>query len=538
MLVLPIQLRRFGPRATRGLGLVAVGAVVWLAALLWLRPLSDPDEGRYAVVALHMLQSGDWVIPRLNGLPFFHKPPLYYWLAAAGFQVFGVHEWVARLPSLLGACLASISLWVLLRSDRGLAFANAAVIVLLTMPFMYLAAQYANMDMLLAGCVSACICSAVLATREQPERRNNWLVAAGVFAGLGFLAKGLIAIVLPGMVWALWLVWDRRIRQWWLPLHPAAWLPVCVLAGPWVWLVQQRYPQFLHYFFITQHFERYTQTGFNNPQPWWFYLVVIAVACLPWTLVAAVLRFRQWCAHRRSVSRSDTGDAGDTRSLDRLMLVWWVVVLLFFSLPRSKIVGYVLPALPAMAYGIVRGLASGFGGSTARDVRAHRIFLVTAYAAASICLLSTVYLGSIGVPAKARWQALRALPSMPADRMVMVGHLYYEAPFYMQTQQPALLINDWRGLEAAGKNDNWMHEISDAATFDTQSARHMLLDAQGLAAYRCAHPAQRLWLIGERAVLDQLLPAVAMSKPALMVGQAGVWLLPAADNLDGFSCHS
>ena len=81
---------------------------IWLLALAWVRPLSDPDEGRYAVAALQMLRSGDWVTPSLNGLPFFHKPPLYYWLAALGFQAAGVHEWVARLPSLLGAWLAAM----------------------------------------------------------------------------------------------------------------------------------------------------------------------------------------------------------------------------------------------------------------------------------------------------------------------------------------------------------------------------------------------------------------------------------------------
>ena len=88
--------------------LLALPIALWLLALAWIRPLSDPDEGRYAMVALDMLHNGNWVTPQLNGLPFFHKPPLYYWLAAGGYELFGVHEWVARLPSMLGAWLAAI----------------------------------------------------------------------------------------------------------------------------------------------------------------------------------------------------------------------------------------------------------------------------------------------------------------------------------------------------------------------------------------------------------------------------------------------
>lgn len=167
---------------------------LWLLALAWVRPLSDPDEGRYAVVALDMLRSGDWVTPTLNGLPFFHKPPLYYWLAAAGFSVLGVHEWVARLPSLIGAWMAAMSLLLLVRRYASAADAKAATVVLVTMPFAYLAAQYANMDMLLAGCVSACTACAFAATwnagADGPAlaRLDG---AGGPVCGAGLFGQGL-----------------------------------------------------------------------------------------------------------------------------------------------------------------------------------------------------------------------------------------------------------------------------------------------------------------------------------------------------------
>ena len=203
---------------------LAYGAAMalWLLVFAWIRPLSAPDEGRYAVVALDMLRTGNWVTPHLNGLPFFHKPPLYYWLAAGGYELFGVHAWVARLPSMLGAWMASMSLLILARRYTNASTALSAAIIFLTMPFAYLASQYANMDMLLAGCVCACTACAFIATVESRLGKHwqSWITAAGVFAGLGFLAKGLIGLVLPGLVWFIWMLWERRWKQLALPLYP------------------------------------------------------------------------------------------------------------------------------------------------------------------------------------------------------------------------------------------------------------------------------------------------------------------------------
>ncbi len=510
---------------------MAVLVAVWLLALAWLRPLSDPDEGRYAVAALQMLRSGDWVTPALNGLPFFHKPPLYYWLAATGFQVAGVHEWVARLPSLLGAWLAAMSLLVLLKRYASQSVAVAAAVVLVTMPYTYMAAQYANMDMLLAGCLTACICSAAMATLEARQVNGRirgmawmgWLAAAGVWAGLGFLAKGLIALVLPGMVWALWLVWDRRWRQWWLPLHAAAWLPVLLIAGPWVWMAQARHSGFFHYFFVTQHFQRYTGSSFNNPQPWWFYVAVIALAALPWTgwaLAAAWRNWRNW--RRKAVAGSPALQAARhaaqplVQSLDRLMLVWFAVIVLFFSVPHSKIVGYVLPALPPLAYAVVRLVQAAGWQRWGRHAAA---------LAALLCVALAMVLGTVAVPAKAQWRALRSLPVQPADRLVMLEHLYYEVPFYLPAMAAPLVVDDWttEGQQA----DNWKKELSDAAQFAPQLGNSLLLDAQALQAYACAHPQQRLWVVGSTEAAQRQMPPLASAAPALHLGSTQVWQLQA-----------
>jgi hypothetical protein len=348
----------------------------------------------------------------------------------------------------------------------------------------------------------------------------GWLAAAGAWAGLGFLAKGLIALVLPGMVWALWLVWDRRWRQWWLPLHAAAWLPVLLIAGPWVFMAQERHSGFFHYFFVTQHFQRYTGSSFNNPQPWWFYGAVIALAALPWTGWALAAGWRSWRRRRLdgSAAKPAARPAEQTlvQSLDRLMLVWFAVIVLFFSVPHSKIVGYVLPALPPLAYAVVRLVQAAGWQRWGRHAAA---------LAALLCVALAVVLGTVAVPAKAQWRALRSLPVQPADRLVMLEHLYYEVPFYLPAMAAPLVVDDWttEGQQA----DNWKKELSDAAQFAPQRGNSLLLDAQALQAYACAHPQQRLWVVGSTEAAQRQMPPLASAAPALHLGSTQVWQLQA-----------
>lgn len=500
----------------------ALPMALWLLALAWIRPLNDPDEGRYAMVALDMLRNGNWVTPHLNGLPFFHKPPLYYWLAAGGYELFGVHAWVARLPSMLGAWLAAMSLLVLVKRYAGSTTAKAATLIFLTMPFAYLAAQYANMDMLLAGCVTACTACAFIATVESGQSTSwrAWITAAGAFAGLGFLAKGLIGLVLPGLVWCLWVLWERRWKQLTLPLYPPLWLAIFVIAGPWAWLAQQQHPEFFHYFFVVQHFQRYTETGFNNPRPAWFYPAVIVLACLPWTLAGLYLLFKQWRA--RQGSTAGAGSPSARTSLDRYMAVWLLAVVAFFSIPSSKIVGYVLPALPPLAYLVARLWQTRCVDGERTALRQWPKLAVTAGIAAGLCAALAIGLGIKGVPENARWNRLSTLPVQPDDRIMMLGQLYYGAPFYLHTDHFAWVVEDWQAAKAS-TGDNWRKELLDAAEFAPDTARQLLLEKQEAQHALCSAQ-HRVWVIGEREAAQQMTPALASAQPVLTLGSRAVWL--------------
>ena len=166
------------------------------------------DEPYTFGVVYHMLRSGDWIVPTQNGLPFFHKPPLFFWLTAGSMEIFGANAAAARLAPLLAAMLAAFGFHAATRRRAGAPIANATVFILATMPFFFGGAQFANLDMLVAAFIALAIVFAAEAALDmragRPHRRA--LVMAWLCAALGVLAKGLIGLVLPGLVIVVWLV--------------------------------------------------------------------------------------------------------------------------------------------------------------------------------------------------------------------------------------------------------------------------------------------------------------------------------------------
>ena len=450
----------------------ALAVVAWLAFAIGLHPLTLPDEGRYVGVAWEMMRSGDWLVPMQNGLPFFHKPPLFYWLTALSMEVFGVHVAAARLAPLLLAILAMLGLWDTTRRRSGTAIANATVLVLATMPFFFGAAHFANLDMPVAACIALTTVfatDAALALRDgAPWRRT--LVLAWACAALGVLAKGLIGIVLPGLVLVVWLLALRQGLTILRLISPPGVAVFIVIAAPWFLLVQERYPGFFHFFFVYQQFERYTAGGFNNPQPWWFYLAVLFALALPWSL---------WLVRVRLPAR--TTESIDGRAWRTLMWIWLAVVVAFFSLPQSKPVGYVMPALFPLAFLIAEPALAAWQGGPAAARRA---------AAGSLGLAIAVCLVAVGVAATrydrdhtALAHALRDVRA-PGDPVVFVKEYFFDVPLHARLRDPVPVIADWHEPSILGR-DNWRRELAEAAPFAPERAAALLVDARQGFRLRC-----------------------------------------------------
>lgn len=485
------SLRQFGWRRT----FISIAIIfLWLAATAGLRRFTAPDEGRYAGVALEMLRSGDWLVPRIDGLPFFHKPPLFYWIGAASMSVFGPSEWPARLPSVLGATLAASALLVFARQWADDASAAVATVVLVTMPFFYVGAQFANLDMLVAGCIAATVLAAAHAALAK-EHGGAWhgaLALAFAMAALGVLAKGLIGFVLPGAIFVAWCLVRRRFGTAWMLAWWPGWCIFLAMAAPWFIAMQWRYAGFYDYFVVTQHFRRFASAGFNNAHPFWFYVPVIVGLTLPWF---TWIGWAGWQATKRRRTGQPPASAAASTALsdvDRLMLVWFVVIVVFFSLPQSKLIGYVLPALPPLAWFVARALQ---GATLTRWMSSRKLRWTTSIAVV-ICVGTVVAADRLGTPPGARLYLPAEERIAADDQVAMLDAYYYEIPFYWKLKQTIMVVSDWQDPDLA-LHDNWRNELSDAGRFEPAKADTTLINRTDLPRLLCVP--RRTWLVGSSA---------------------------------------
>jgi 4-amino-4-deoxy-L-arabinose transferase-like glycosyltransferase len=327
---------------------------VWgvaVALLLWFAPLGsyrlfDPDEGRYAEIPREMVASGDWVTPRLNDLKYFEKPPLHYWATAVAFEAFGEHEWSARLwVALTGFLGLLLTAWIGTRIYGARAGVMAALVQGGSLLYLALA-RMSTLDMGLSVALELALVGLLLLVcepRERRERSGALLLALGT--ALAFLSKGLVGILIPGVVATLYVLLRRdwrlllRARPWWVVAALA------LIAAPWVLLVSQRNPEFARFFFIHEHFERFLTRVHARYEPDWFFIPVLLLGFMPWTALLPAMIARSWRACR----------AGEGATW--MLALWTLFAFLFFSLSQSKLIPYILPIFPALALLAGRSLA-------------------------------------------------------------------------------------------------------------------------------------------------------------------------------------
>ncbi len=519
--------------------LIILGSGAWLFWLSWLRPLTLPDEGRYGGVAWEMLNNGASVVPTLDGMPFFHKPPLYYWLAEASYSVFGPNVWAARVPSLLAAWAVCLALYYFLRRWRGEGTAVVGLLALLTQPFFFGNAQFANLDMLVSALIGMTIlCGATTVMRADAGQPHHSLsVMTGLLAGLGVLAKGLIGVVLPGAVLVLWIVLRRR----WRGLAVLLWPPVIVIflavTLPWFWVMQQRFPDFLHYFFIYQQFERFTAKGFNNMQPFWFYVPVVLAGALPWTLwLGGVLRKAFWAnpavtrqaEPARVAEPAVVADAVRAADVRWLMLSWLGVIMVFFSIPASKLLGYIQPVMPALAVLAAEVIVAGLMRADNRSESRTRRFAITLSAAAVLCVVSNVLFAHFARPNNVTLGQQARAEFRPGDTLIAMRFYPYDLPMALRMSKPVWVVDDWNRPDIA-KRDNWRKELYDAGQFDKPVMKNVLISNDEMMRRMCSAPdGQGFWIwaqpdgdFTEYAILKDVAPRYSGKRVGLWYMEAG-----------------
>jgi 4-amino-4-deoxy-L-arabinose transferase-like glycosyltransferase len=318
----------------------AIFAVVWFITIGH-NTLIHPDEGRYATISLGMLQSGDWITPRLDGLLYFEKPALPYWLGALSFRFFGVNEYAARLWPALSGFLSIVLVGLTARRLWGSEAGHLTALVMGSSCWVMANSHFLNLDTGLTFFLTLALCAFLLAQSEDAglATRRNWMWACWAAMAGATLSKGLIGIVIPGAVLVLYSLLFRQFF-FWRRLHLLSGLVLFLaLCAPWFVLVSMRNPEFAHFFFVHEHFERFLTTEHRRTGPFWYFIPFLLVGFMPWTTLLAPMVVQGLRREGRSA----------LLQIDRLLLIWTVFVFLFFSASGSKLPSYILPMFPAMA---------------------------------------------------------------------------------------------------------------------------------------------------------------------------------------------
>jgi 4-amino-4-deoxy-L-arabinose transferase-like glycosyltransferase len=322
------------PLARQLLLLCAVAACMFFVGLGRL-PLTEPDEGRNAEVAREMLDSGDWITPHYDTLPCLDKPAAFFWFVATSFRAFGFSEWAARFPSALMALATSLLIWWLARRMFDNRTGLRAGLIWVTSPLVIIFARNVIFDMPLTLFVTVAMASYWLA--EAEDFKHSWLDAV-FFAAMGIAAitKGPVGFLLPLLSISAYLALRGKLRD----IRKLRWgLGVAVFlapALPWFVAVSVRNPDFPRYAFWQESLLRFATGQARRPGGPLYYVPVFLAGFLPWSfflLFAGWNRLRAWRQLRREDHRPHL-----------FLLTWAAVIFVFFSISRSKLPGYFLPA--------------------------------------------------------------------------------------------------------------------------------------------------------------------------------------------------
>jgi len=325
---------------------------------LGLRPLWIPDEARYAEIAREMLASGNWVVPQLLGMHYFEKPVGGYWFNALSQAAFGPSLFAARLPVALATAASTLMVGMLAhRLWRDTRKTAIAMLVYSSFALVSGLALYITLDSQLACWLNLALLSFHVAiTAAAPRHRLAAWVVLGAACGMAFLTKGFVGWVVPLLVVCGYMAWQRRWAQL-LPYGGLAALVAVAVAAPWALAVQRQAPDFWNFFFWNEHVRRLAASDAQHGRPFWFYLPVLILGCLPWLGLLPGAARRAWAERRHPAVG--------------LLLLWLLLPLAFFSLARGKLPTYILPCFTPLALLLVPALADSPGPGADRGRKAN-----------------------------------------------------------------------------------------------------------------------------------------------------------------------
>ncbi len=316
--------------------------VILLGSFLFFFKLGDrsfrnPDEGRYAEIAREMAVENNWIEPKLYGMDYLRKPPLFYWLVALSFKLWGATEFTARLVPAFFGVLGIAATFLFAQKAFGPRSALFSSLMLLSNVWYVQVGRYLLIDSVFAFFLVSAFYLFILGL-SSPTGNKAYAVSFYVCVALAFLAKGLAGIVIPFFCLSLYLGMTRQLKKG-LSFLFFGWGPV-VFAGivlPWFILISRREPEFLKFFFLHEHFSRFVSKDFEHQAAWYYYLLILPAVFLPWVLFVEPLK--------RALGFLN----GKESPLGRLYpLTVSLGIVVFYSLSRSKLATYILPCIPLL----------------------------------------------------------------------------------------------------------------------------------------------------------------------------------------------
>lgn len=307
--------------------------------LLGTRPLWVPDEGRYAEIIREMLVTQNFITPHLNGIKYFEKPILFYWLGYVVVKFAGLSIWSLRSINAflaIGGCLMTYAVgckWY--TRQTGLLAAS----ILATSVLYFAMAHVINLDLTVTFFLTACLYASLLAFEATGGKQCHYLLLAAVASALAVLTKGLIGIFLPALIVGFWSLTTQRLKQLSPRYIATAALTFFAIVLPWHIIVSRENPEFFNFYFIQQHFLRYTTTSIGHTQPMWFFVPYLIIGFFPWimflpqTLFNTLSRFKHFHEHYKEF----------------YLVCWIAIIFTFFSFSKSKLIPYILPIFPPLA---------------------------------------------------------------------------------------------------------------------------------------------------------------------------------------------
>ena len=313
------------------------------------RPLMAPDETRYAEIAREMIESGDWVSPKLNGVRYFEKPPMGYWLWAASMKLFGENAFALRLPGMLATLGCALLIYLLSLRCLERKTALFATAIFLTLPLVFVLGAVGILDPILTFFLTATNAFFFLAIEENCPRKKKWfyLFLSGLLCGCAFLTKGFLAFAVPAVSIVPYLIWEKR----WKEILTLPWLPllgVIAVSAPWAIAVHRAEPDYWNYFVFVEHLNRFFgQEKAQHSESIFYFIPVLLLGLLQWIIMLpdAVLGLR------KSVF---------TNKLLKYSLCCFVMPFLFFSCSSGKLATYILPCFAPLSILIAAGLSERF----------------------------------------------------------------------------------------------------------------------------------------------------------------------------------